>query len=66
MSYIDTHSIFQGNYEYMIQFYNRGVSFVAKYISTASINKLLKSCDCVLCCVFNFVFSDGIRTLSQE
>ena len=31
-SYIDAHTIFQGKYESMIQFYIRGVSFVAKYI----------------------------------
>ena len=32
ISYIDTHIIFQGKYESMLQFYIWGVSFVAKYI----------------------------------
>ena len=31
ISYIDTHRIFQGQNEFMIQFYISGVSFVAKY-----------------------------------
>ena len=32
ISYIDTHIIFQGKYESMIQFCILGVTFVAKYI----------------------------------
>ena len=32
LSFIDTHSIFQGKYEFMIQFYISDISFVVKYI----------------------------------